>query len=254
MAGFLTSQSWVRVLSKWNFAVFSWANGISWVFGGLLVRIAKYLLNGSPRKLKFHRPSPPPRHVRCLLSLKVWVPLHLYNHSFYHLHFSDWFCMAWQPSTFYSFFFKDMLKCLLLRERKLVAWTIHNRERETIMVKPQYIGHAPQDIGEQIPASISWQTINNSTVGPKLTIDVGNWVVKKNQKHLHYFSDVESSLGGTQYPKFWVAPMYYTDVVVMVNLCTFCCSNYDKNVLAEISHHSFSLTATATCSQYIMIC
>jgi hypothetical protein len=33
-------------LSKWNFA------GI--LFGGLLARIAKYLLNGSPRELKFH--------------------------------------------------------------------------------------------------------------------------------------------------------------------------------------------------------
>jgi hypothetical protein len=33
-------------LSIWNFA------GIS--FGGLLARIAKYLLNGSPKEVKFH--------------------------------------------------------------------------------------------------------------------------------------------------------------------------------------------------------
>jgi hypothetical protein len=33
-------------LSKWNFS------GIS--FGGLLARIAEYLLNGSPREVKFH--------------------------------------------------------------------------------------------------------------------------------------------------------------------------------------------------------
>jgi hypothetical protein len=35
-------------LSKWNFA------GIS--FGGLLARIAKYLLNGIPGEVKFHTP------------------------------------------------------------------------------------------------------------------------------------------------------------------------------------------------------
>jgi hypothetical protein len=35
-------------LSKWNFA------GI--LFGRLLARIAKYLLNGSPREVKFHTP------------------------------------------------------------------------------------------------------------------------------------------------------------------------------------------------------
>jgi hypothetical protein len=35
-------------LSKWNFV------GI--LFGGLLARIAKYLLNGSPREVKFHTP------------------------------------------------------------------------------------------------------------------------------------------------------------------------------------------------------
>jgi hypothetical protein len=35
-------------LSKWNFT------GI--LFGGLLARIAKYLLNGSPKEVKFHTP------------------------------------------------------------------------------------------------------------------------------------------------------------------------------------------------------
>jgi hypothetical protein len=35
-------------LSKWNFA------GI--LFGGLLARIAEYLLNGRPREVKFHTP------------------------------------------------------------------------------------------------------------------------------------------------------------------------------------------------------
>ncbi len=45
-----------NLLSKWNFV------GI--LFGGLLARIAKYLLNGSPREVKFH-------------SLAHWPPLPL---------------------------------------------------------------------------------------------------------------------------------------------------------------------------------
>jgi hypothetical protein len=40
--------------------------------------------------------------------------------------------------TLYSFLFEDMLKSLLLRERKWVAQTMHPEERETIAIKPHY--------------------------------------------------------------------------------------------------------------------
>ncbi len=40
--------------------------------------------------------------------------------------------------TLYSFLLKDMLKCLLLRERKWVAQTMHPKEREIIAIKPHY--------------------------------------------------------------------------------------------------------------------
>jgi hypothetical protein len=53
-------QVWsrVRIPSEWNFAGISRANGISRgiLFGGLLARIAEYLLNGSPRQVKLHTP------------------------------------------------------------------------------------------------------------------------------------------------------------------------------------------------------
>jgi hypothetical protein len=39
-------------------------------------------------------------------------------------------------------------------------------------------GPAFQDYGEQIPNSMSQQTINNSTVDTELTINVGNCVAK----------------------------------------------------------------------------
>jgi hypothetical protein len=45
---------------------------------------------------------------------------------------------AWS-STLYSFLFEDMLKCLLLRDRKWVAGTMHTMERETTVVKPHYM-------------------------------------------------------------------------------------------------------------------
>jgi hypothetical protein len=58
MAGFLVSSESSpspkqmefcrNFLSKWNFL------GIS--FGGLVARIAEYLLNGSPREVKFYTP------------------------------------------------------------------------------------------------------------------------------------------------------------------------------------------------------
>ncbi len=46
--------------------------------------------------------------------------------------------------TWYSFLFKDMLKCLLLRGRKQFAGTMHTGERETIVVKPQYRLRTPR--------------------------------------------------------------------------------------------------------------
>ncbi len=45
--------------------------------------------------------------------------------------------LAWS-STLYSFHFKDMLKCLLLRERKWVAQAMHPKEKETITIEPNY--------------------------------------------------------------------------------------------------------------------
>jgi hypothetical protein len=41
-------EFWGNFLSKWDFT------GI--LFDGLLARIAEYLLNGSPREVKFHKP------------------------------------------------------------------------------------------------------------------------------------------------------------------------------------------------------
>jgi hypothetical protein len=68
MAGFLASlesspspdqmEFHGNFLSKWNFL------GI--LFGGLLVRISEYLLNGSPREVKFHNGgSKLPEYVHC---------------------------------------------------------------------------------------------------------------------------------------------------------------------------------------------
>jgi hypothetical protein len=48
---------------------------------------------------------------------------------------------------------------------------------------------------------MSWQTITDFTVGPKLTINVRNLVAKnENQEYLRYFSDAVSSLGSTAAP------------------------------------------------------
>ncbi len=45
-----------------------------------------------------------------------------------------------QSSTLYSFLFDNMLKRLLLIERKWVSQTMHPKERETIAIKPHYRG------------------------------------------------------------------------------------------------------------------
>ncbi len=43
-----------------------------------------------------------------------------------------------RSSTLYSFLFEDIFKCLLPRDRKLVAQTVQPGERETFAVKPHY--------------------------------------------------------------------------------------------------------------------
>jgi hypothetical protein len=50
-------------LSKWNF------RGI--LCGGLLASIAEYLLNGSPREVKFHNPRPPNQWINAFIGLNV---------------------------------------------------------------------------------------------------------------------------------------------------------------------------------------
>jgi hypothetical protein len=75
--------------------------------------------------------------------------------------------------TSYSFLFKDMLKCLLLRERTLVVWTLHPKERETIAIKP-YFGPASQDHGEQIPTSLIQQMMPSTTIGLDVSNNVRN--------------------------------------------------------------------------------
>jgi hypothetical protein len=74
MAGFLvsleSSPSPERMkfcgdfLSEWNFL------GI--LFGRFLARIAEYLLNGSPRELKFHN-SAPTFPIQCLIKNNIMI-------------------------------------------------------------------------------------------------------------------------------------------------------------------------------------
>ncbi len=101
------------------------------------------------------------------------------------------------PSTLYSFLFKDMLKCLLLIERKWVAQTMHPKERETIAIKPHY----------RACVSILWRTdphqsdsamMPSTTIGPNVSIDAQSWVAKnEDEKYLHYFSDDTASIPGS---------------------------------------------------------
>jgi hypothetical protein len=62
------------------------------------------------------------------------------------------------------------------------------------------IGPTSQDYEEKIPAGMSWQTIQDSTGDPELTIIVLEIKYQKNenQKYFSYFSDAESSLGSKQ--------------------------------------------------------
>jgi hypothetical protein len=78
--------------------------------------------------------SSPLCHVRCLLSLKVSVPLHL--HGICHLHFCGW--ISWHGSHQpYSFLFEDMLKCKLLRDKKGHENNAHQGMGNSV-VKPHY--------------------------------------------------------------------------------------------------------------------
>jgi hypothetical protein len=79
-----------------------------------------------------------------------------------------------RSSTLFLPFQRDVeVEYLFLRGREWVAGTMRTGEKGNNRGKAT-IGPMSQDYGEQIPACMSWQTIHDSTVGPKLTIDAGN--------------------------------------------------------------------------------
>jgi hypothetical protein len=87
--------------------------------------------------------------------------------------FSTW------SSTFFSFLFEDMLKCLLLMKiQKMGHGKQFAQGKGKQCGKATLSGPTSQDYVEQIPDGMSWLTIHNSTVDTKLTIDVGNLVAK----------------------------------------------------------------------------
>jgi hypothetical protein len=85
-----------------------------------------------------------------------------------------------QSSTLYSFLFEDMMKCFLLKIQKtgIGNQCTQGKGKQWGKATLSVSGPKSQDYGEQIPNGMSWQTIDNSTVDTKLTIDVRNLVAK----------------------------------------------------------------------------
>jgi hypothetical protein len=71
-----------------------------------------------------------------------------------------------------------MLKFLLLKIQKMGCRKQCAQGKGKQCGKATISGPTSQDYGEQIPNSMSWLTIHNSTVDTELTINVRNLVAK----------------------------------------------------------------------------
>ncbi len=144
------------ILAPWE--LLPWAPPTPHAASSSSVLIFIALNGGSPLLL--------PRHVCRLLSLKVWLPLH--PHSYLH--------GSHQPFTLP---FKRHVEVLPSERQKMGCGNNVHRGKGNNVIKPHYYtGPMSQDNGEQIPNDMSRQTMNDSTVGQELTINVGNRVTK----------------------------------------------------------------------------